>query len=208
MDESRNAVVLNSGASKTVCRKFWFNISQGSLGYKEKHHIVFTKSDNQYEFSDCALVTAISGAIIPITIGTTQTKMHVDIVPSNILLLLSKESMKWANVKLNFENDTITAFRQPINLIVTKSGHYTISITNIKHVLKNLNTTDQHITLTLANNKLDKDMAMKLHRQFALVCANKLIKLINSGGQEWRNNQKRESWNLKSNKWMQYLPNL
>ena len=96
-------------------------------------------------------------------------------------------------MKLNFENDTITAFRQPINLIVTKSGHYTISITNIKHILKNLNTTDQHITLTLANNKLDKDMAMKLHRQFALECANKLIKLINSGSQEWRNNQKRES---------------
>ena len=46
--------------------------------------MVFTKSDNQYNFGDGAQVTAVSGAMIPITIGTTKTKMHVDIVPSNI----------------------------------------------------------------------------------------------------------------------------
>ena len=55
-------------------------------------------------------------------------------------------------MKLNFENDTITAFGQPINLIVTKSGHYAIPITNNKHILNDLNTTDQYITLTLTNN--------------------------------------------------------
>ena len=85
--------------------------------------MVFTKSDNQYNFGDDAQVTAVSGAMIPITIGTTKTKMHVDIVPSNLPLLLSKELMKRANMKLNFQNDTITAFGQRINLIVTKSGH-------------------------------------------------------------------------------------
>ena len=133
---------------------------------------------------------------MPITIGTIKTKMHVDIVPSNIPLLLSKESMKQANMKLNFENDTITAFGQPINLIVTKSGQYTIPITNNKHILNDLNTTHQHITLIFTNNKSDKDnnksdkdIAMKLHRQFAHPTSNKLIKLINSAGQEWRNNE-------------------
>ena len=110
--------------------------------------------------------------------------MHVDVVPSNILLLLSKESMK-----LNFKNNTITAFGQPINLIVTKSGHYAIPVTNNKHILSDLNTTHQHFTLTLTNNKTDKDIAMKLHRQFAHPTSNKLIKLINSACQEWRNNE-------------------
>ena len=112
--------------------------------------------------------------------------MHVDIVPSNIPLLLSKESMKRANMKLNFENDTITVSRQPINLIVTKSGHYTIPITNNKHILNDLNTTHQHITLTLTNNKSDKDIAVKLHRQFTHPASNKLVKLKNSLGQRGR----------------------
>ena len=84
-------------------------------------------------------MTAITGATIPITIGTTKTKMHNDIIPSNIPLLLSKESMKRVNMKLNFKSDTITDFGQPINLIVTKSGHCAIPITNNNSILNDLN---------------------------------------------------------------------
>ena len=43
VDESRNVVVLNSGASITVCGEPWFNIFQESC-YEEKHQIVFIKS--------------------------------------------------------------------------------------------------------------------------------------------------------------------
>ena len=52
-----------------------------------------------------------------------------------------------------------------------------------------MNTIDQHITLTLTNNKSDKDIATKLHRQFVHPALNKLIKLINSPSQEWRSNE-------------------
>ena len=89
--------------------------------------------------------------------------MHVSIIPSEIPLLLSKELMKQENMKLNFENNTTAAFGQPINFIVTKSGYYTIPTTNNKHILNDLNNTDQQITLTLTNNKSDKDIAMKHH---------------------------------------------
>ena len=89
--------------------------------------------------------------------------MHVNIAPSNIPLLLSKGSLKQENMKVNFENNTIAAFQQPINLIVTKSGHYTIPITNNKCTQNDLNITDQQITLTLTNNKSDRDLAIKSH---------------------------------------------
>ena len=101
------------------------------------------------------------------TIGTTKTKIHVDIVSSNIPLSLSKESMKRANMKLNFENDTITTLGQPLDVIVTKSGHCVIPINNNKRILNDLNTTDNRITLTVTNNKSHKDIVVKLHRQFA-----------------------------------------
>ena len=124
----------------------WFNIFQERLSYEERHQIVFTKSDNQYKFNDGAQVVAVSGAIIPIIIGVTKTKMCVDIVLSYIPFLLSKESIKQGKLKLNFENDTITAFGQLINLIVTKSGHYAIPVTNNKCILNDLNMTHQHNT--------------------------------------------------------------
>ena len=56
--ESRNAAVLNSRASKTVCRESWFNIFDESLSYKEKH-TVFTKSDKDYKFGKGVQITAI-----------------------------------------------------------------------------------------------------------------------------------------------------
>ena len=71
--------------------------------------------------------------------------------------------MKQENMKLNFKNNTTAAFRKPINFIVTKSGYYAIPTTNNKHILNDLNNTDQQITLTLTNNKSDKDKAMKHH---------------------------------------------
>ena len=52
-----------------------------------------------------------------------------------------------------------------------------------------LNVISRYITLTLTSNKSDKEIAMKLHRQFAHTTSNKLIKQINSVGQEWRNDE-------------------
>ena len=91
--------------------------------------------------------------------------------------------MKQPNTKFNFENNTITAFRKPINLIVMKSVHYVIPITNSKCILNKLSITDQHITLSKLD-KSDKDIAIKLHRQFAHPTSNKLTKLLNIAGQE------------------------
>ena len=189
VDESRNAAVLDSGASKTVCGESWFNTFQESLNDNERNKIQFQDSNSQYKFGDGAQITAITSATIPVVIGTTKGQMNVDIVPSNIPLLLSKDSMKRANMKLNFENDTITAFGESINLIITKSGHYAVPITNPKRILNDINTSNENnITLTVTHDKTNKDIAIKLHRQFAHPTSNKLIKLIESAGDKWKNN--------------------
>ena len=95
--------------------------------------------------------------------------------------------MKRANMKLNF--DTITAFGQPINLIVTKSGHYTIPITNNKHILHDLNTTRQHIILPLTNKKSDRYS----NETSQTVCTSNIEQTDQTNklrnGQEWRNNK-------------------
>ena len=188
VDESRNAAVLDSGASKTVCGESWFNTFQESLNDNDKDQISFSKSKSQYRFGDGAEVTVVTAATIPIVIGTTKTKMNVDIVPSNIPILLSRDSMKRANMQLNFENDTITAFGQSVNLIVTKSGHYAVPITNSKRMINEIHNPNQHVTLTVTQNKSMRDIAIKLHKQFAHPTSNKLIKLIDSAGEKWKNN--------------------
>ena len=154
--------------------------------------ITFSNSDNHYRFGDGVQVGAIKNAIIPVTIGRTATRINVDIVPNNIPLLLSRNSMKKANMTLNFEEDTIIAFGESVNLIVTKTGHYAVPITNNKRILNdvtNKNDTPNNVTLTLINEKTPRDIAIKLHRQFAHPTSQKLIKLLKSAGDQWKNNQ-------------------
>ena len=70
--------------------------------------------------------------------------MNVEIIPRNIPLLLSHDSMKHAKIQLNFENNTIRAFQKSINLTFTRSGHYAVPITNPKHMLNDVNSSNQH----------------------------------------------------------------
>ena len=93
VDESRNAGVLDSGASKTVCRESWLSTFLDSLNNDEKEQILLTKSISQYRLGDGAKITARTAGSIPIVIGTMKAKTKVNIVPSNIQLT-SRDAMK------------------------------------------------------------------------------------------------------------------
>ena len=58
--------------------------------------------------------------------GRKQVLLNTEIVPSDIPLLLSGKSMKRAGMTIDFKNDEPIAFREQIQLMNTKSGHYTI----------------------------------------------------------------------------------
>lgn len=143
LDKSRNAAVLDSWTSKALCGESWFNLYPNSLK-SVKSEIQFSDSSNQYKFGDNTQVTTTTAATIPIIIGTTKVKMNVEIIPRNIPLLLSHDSMKHAKIQLNFENNTIRAFQKSINLTFTRSGHYAVPITNPKHMLNDVNSSNQH----------------------------------------------------------------
>ena len=77
--------------------------------------------------------------------------------------------MKKANMTLDFKNDSAVSFDQSIQLLVTRSGHYAIPINLYKIILKNVTLgVNTNVTLVAKeNNKSKKDIAIKLHRQFA-----------------------------------------
>ena len=63
--------------------------------------------------------------------------LNTNIVVSDIPLLISRKSMKKANMTLDFKNDHAFIFDQSIQLLVTKSGHYGIPINPYKTILNN-----------------------------------------------------------------------
>ena len=59
--------------------------------------------------------------------------------------------MKKDNMTLEFKNDHAVIFDHSVNLTVTKSGHYGISINAYKTILKNV-TSGKNMNVTLTEN--------------------------------------------------------
>ncbi|CAC5411356.1 unnamed protein product [Mytilus coruscus] len=85
-------------------------------------------------------------------------------------LLLSKDSMKKAKMKLDLENDSANIFGKDVQLQCTSSGHYCVPIDQLKIYIK--------VTATaLVATQMTKDKTKiieKLHKQFAHPSAKRL----------------------------------
>ena len=159
-----------------------------SLNKNEKRLIKHHTLGNTCRFGDGKLFPALQNVDIPTSLGSQNVMLNTDIVGSDITLLLSRKSMKKANITLDFKNDHAVIFDQSIQLLVTKSGHYAIPINRYKTILNNVTSGVNATNVTLVateNNKLKNDIAIKLHRQFAHPLPEKLLKLLNSAGDPW-----------------------
>ena len=116
--------------------------------------------------------------------GSGNVMVNTDIVASDITLLLLRKPMKKANMTLDFIHDHAVIFDQSIQLLVTKSGHYAISINPYKIILNNvISGVNTSVTLVATeNNKSKNNIAIKLHQQFGHPWPEKLLKLLNSAG--------------------------
>ena len=100
-------------------------------------------------------------------IGKEHINIQSDIINNDIPLLFSRTSMKKAQMKINFQNDTINVFRENILLVTTTSGHYALPLTQVKQAINNSRNSSSNITLTITENTSNKAMALNFHRQFA-----------------------------------------
>ena len=65
VSESRNAAILNSGATNTVTGTSWMNTSIGVLEEAEKVRVRFRESKNFYCFKDGNIIPATKTLIFP-----------------------------------------------------------------------------------------------------------------------------------------------
>ena len=183
VSESWNSAVLDSAATHTVAGEVWYNCYITSLNENEKQRIKHHTPGNTYRFGDGKLFPALQNVDIPISLGSRNLMLNTDIVASDIPLLLSRKSMKKANMTLDFKNDHAVIFDQSIQLIVTKSGQYPILINPYIATLNNVTSgVNTNVTLVAIENKSKNDIAIKLHLQFAHPSPEKLLKLLNSTG--------------------------
>ena len=158
----------------------WHNCYITSLNENEKQKIKHHTPGNTCRFGDGKLFPALQNVDMPISLGSYNVMLNTDIVASDIPLLLSRKSMKKANMTLDSKNGHAVIFDQSIQLLVTKSGHYAIPINPCKTILNNV-TSGVNTNVTL--------LAIKLHQQLAHPLPEKLLKLLNSVGNPWQSDK-------------------
>ena len=80
-------------------------------------------------------------------------------------------------------------FHKKIRLINTKSGHSTIPIRPYNTILNNIATGTNTVVVLIATSETKTKIIQKLHSQFTHLSSDKLLKLLNSAGDPWNNDE-------------------
>lgn len=182
--ETLNFAVVDSGCSKTVCGKLWLKCYLDSLNDSDSKLVVETQSQTCFKFGDGNKIRSLKKVKFPAYIAENKFLIEADVIPNDIPLLLSKDSMKKCSANLNFHNDSITIFGTKVPLSTTSSGHYLISIGNT-----DVKFSDSQIKTILFSSQFEKadenerfKIAEKLHKQFGHTRSHKLKAICADAG--------------------------
>ena len=178
--ESLGMGLLDSACTRTVAGQAWFSAYCDSLSESDLALVHSSKVNTKFRFGDGEEVVSLQEVEFPVVIGVKKTMIKASIVDSEIPLLLSKASMKRAQLILNFNDDTAEILGQKVRLHCTSSGHYCIPLSNT--LLYDGCDMTSFILHTEGLASLTEDekfkKAIKLHKQFAHASKERLCKLV------------------------------
>ena len=110
--------------SKTVAGQKWFDIYLESLSSKLRKEIIGpSPSATVFTFGNQGSLPSLATYTISGHLAGKDVALQVDIVDSDIPLLLSKIIMKSAEVRIDTENDTTEILGTVVPLNITSAGH-------------------------------------------------------------------------------------
>ena len=174
--EASDSVVLDTGCSATVCGNEWLEMYLSSLSEEQRSEIRMNPSNKMFKFGAGGKVPSEGVCMIPGVLVGRPVLISTDVVKSDIPMLLSRQAMKKAGVKIDTSNDSAEIFGTTVQLNTTTSGHYSLPLREIDFDV---------FALDLgAKDSEKKASLLKLHRQFAHPPTAKLLSLLKDAGLE------------------------
>ena len=106
-------------------REMWLQYYLDTLTSTEKASIKCESSSSVYRFGDCECMKAEKSLILPCVLAGTPVSIWINVVTSNIPLLLRRSSIKKAGMIIDFSCDQATIFGKQVHLETTSMGQYT-----------------------------------------------------------------------------------
>ena len=179
--ESFGMAGLDSGCTKSVTGEMWLDEYLQTLSEQDRLQISERSNDATFQFGDGAEVISSKLVKIPVVIGSKKFFIEANVVKNELPLLLSRQSMKRAEMIIDYSNDTVNVGgKDIIKLTYTSSVHYCLPLTRLL-----LHDSSPHSRIVLYAVHLKtmtvdekRRKATKLHRQFSHASKEKLIRLV------------------------------
>ena len=125
------------------------------------------ESNRIFKFGNNGRLESEGKYFIPAVLAGHNVSLEIDVVDSDIPLLLSKKAMKKAGMSINMQDDTVTAFGKKERLVTTSSGHYCMPLLgeaeeNAEKIIEEI----LAVNLEELSEKEQFKAMDKLHKQF------------------------------------------
>ena len=127
--ECVNKVILDTACTKTVAGLDWIQRYMSTLTGEQAKQVSEKPSFVSIGFGDGRRIKCIKTILLPISIGSMNCKLRVEVIPGTLPLLFSVKSLKSAGITINTRNMTIsTVVDEKIPICELSSGHIALEI--------------------------------------------------------------------------------
>lgn len=184
--EALNSAALDTCCTKSLAGQKWIDIFLKSV----PEHLVkdvkgpFT-SKTTFEFGNQSLMKAGKAYKIPVIIGEDYHQIEIDIIDSDIPLLLSKDHMKQMGIALDMGNDTATINGKQLEVNTTSAGHFIVSLFGGNDDIDDKQVMEEVMAVQLIDGDDERKLKLltKIHRQFAHRPKDVFVNLLKTAGQ-------------------------
>ena len=125
------AGTLDTCCSSSICGEQWLEFYFDAITPEMKTKVSGPhKSDKKFMFGNQSTLSSSAKYTLPVQIAGEDNLIEVDVIKSDIPLLISNKDMKNLGMVLDMKNDTGTLNGKPLKLKPITGGHYKVELIN------------------------------------------------------------------------------
>ena len=198
-DEAEGAAGMDSCCSRTIMGPRWFKAYKKLLPESMKKEMEGPfKSEMSFLFGDGRSLGSCAKWILPLQLHGHKAKVAVELVKSDIPLLLSKTTMAKCAMILDFARNKTTVFGVERNMKETTIGHPIIRVVPyntdpfmlqgevLVSELSEVNSSTRYLSKPEMTEQEQRKTIQKVHKQFGHQSAKKFIKFFEQSSIKWK----------------------
>ena len=187
-EESKECAAIDTCCSQTVSGRIWFNDYKSKIPEEIKHLLKGPMNTSQhFRFGDNKVLRAEEKWVVPAYLGDKLTLLTLYIIPSDILMLLSKSDLQDNDTILFMKKDMAQFNGKMVNLQTTTAGHYIVPL--LKNDYPNILMVSDVFAIDIlkADPETQAKMLIKIHKQFGHRPKQAFVDLLKHAN-AWNNN--------------------